>query len=218
MAKVNTARGNSPIRVLMVDDHHILLDTLSRQLQEDVAFEVAGIANSIESAESVVARKEVDVVLLDIELGEESGLDAITRLREMREELRIVVLSMFSHQVYRERAFELGVDAYVTKGVAFSVLRDFLIDNEISEDAGGSDMIWHSRQGMHSAHMALSERELQVLRALSQGMRHKEVADLLDISISSVGTYLCRAMRKTDFESCAELLRYASSLGVKTSS
>lgn len=215
MAKI--ANNTGTIKIVMIDDHKILLDVLSRQFQDDRKFEVAGVANTVASTENLLANNVVDVVLLDIELDEESGLDAVGGIRAMQEDVRIVVLSMFDHPFYRERAFRLGVDAYAAKGVSFSVLRDFLADG-LWDNRSENEQIWCARRRGQTDYMSLSERELQVVQMLGRGMREKEVADLLDIGISSVSTYLRRAMRKTNFDNRAEFFRCASSLGIEVPS
>jgi len=199
------------LHVLLVDDHQMLLDVMRRQFESDAGFVVAGVASTMEAAAQEAKRTTPDVVLLDIELGEESGLDLIAVIRKICPQARIVMLSMFNQRVCRDRAFALGADAYVTKGARYERLRALLRGEP--EDATDADYIWR-RQGYRAAiRTSLSGRELQVLRALANGMLEKEVAGYLGISVSSVSTYLNRAMYKTDCSSRAELMRYASVLG-----
>lgn len=209
--------GQGVIKLLLVDDHNILVDVMTRQFEQDRAFEVAAWADSIDSALLAIKEHQPDVVLLDIDLGRDSGLDAIGDIRDLKEDIKIVIITMFEQTVYRDRAFQLGADAYVTKSVGFVALRELLIGKESSSNSNKSaGKIWKCPKGRRTgAIMGLSERELQVVRGLSAGKREKEVADSLDISVSSVSTYLKRAMLKTEFDSRAELFRYASALGVE---
>ncbi len=213
-----TGRGVSQgaaLRVFLVDDHAMLLDVMRRQFEADIAFEVAGAAGNLSDAYAAIESCRPDVVLLDIELGEESGLDAIGVLRRINPGLRVIMLSMFDQPICRDRAFELGADAYVTKGARFEALRALLL----GEDADAGDMvrIWRRPTGnMQSSRLTLTQRELQVVQKLAAGEREKEVAGDLDISVSSVSTYLSRAMLKTGMSTRAELFHCARALGVDT--
>jgi DNA-binding NarL/FixJ family response regulator len=203
------------IRILLVDDHAILVDALRRQLDADAALTVVGTAASLDEARRALAELRPDVVLLDIQLGAESGLDAIREFSTILPQARIVMMSMFDQEIYRRRAFELGADAYVTKGVRLEDLRSVLTGTRRMDSAPGSDRVWLRDQGC-SACLALTERELEVIHLLAEGRQIKEVADELAIGLSSVGTYLKRAMQKTGVRSRADLFRYASALGRTT--
>lgn len=208
-------KGKRPLRVLIADDHAMLLDALQRQFDADPAFEVAGTADGAEGVCHMAATCRPDAVLLDIQLGEGSGLDAIGTIRATCPKAQIVMISMFEQEMYRDRAFELGADAYVTKGAGFDQLRAVLLQEDLA--AGDAPQrAWRSRGTGRTARMTLTSRELQVIRLLAAGLREKEAADELQISPSSVGTYLKRAMQKTGMETRAELFRCAAALGTET--
>ena len=215
-----TAGGNARVRrklkVLLVDDHAMLRDTLCRQFEADAAFRVVATASSLDTARQAVDEYRPDVVLLDIQLGAESGLDAIGFIRRSGPDIRIVMLSMFDQAIYRDRAFELGADAYVTKGARFSALRALLLDGIATDSESAERCIWLRPIGMQPTRLTLTVRELQVIKALAAGKREKEVAEDLDLSVSSVGTYLKRSMLKVGVTTRAELFRYAGALGVDT--
>ncbi len=217
-AKQSRIINPPPVRVLIVDDHAMLLDILKRQFDDDPAFEVIATANSLRSLMMAIDEHDIDVILLDIELSGESGLDSITHIRVTAPGVRIVMLSMFDHEIYRDRAFELGADAYVTKGARFADLRDLLLSGNDEPDvsAKGNRQIWRRSKRAQSVRLTLTGRELQVVRALAAGRREKDVAEELDISVSSVGTYLKRAMIKTGIDTRQELLRHAAALGTGT--
>jgi DNA-binding NarL/FixJ family response regulator len=205
------SRKPTTLGVLLVDDHAMLLDVMRRQFEADPAFKVMAAVSSVSEACDAVAHHQPDVVLLDIELGEESGLDAIGRMLQQKADLRIVMLSMFDQAICRDRAFELGAEAYVTKGARFEALRALLLGEAV--ESLDSTYIWRRGSSRKASRLTLTPRERQVVQALSSGKREKEVADELDISVSSVGTYLNRAMLKTGLNTRAELFRYASAFG-----
>lgn len=209
-------RSGKRNKLLLVDDQRILLDVMGRQFADDPVFEVVGLAESTSAAVDVVEREHPDIVLLDIDLGGESGLDAICRLRKAHPGVRIVIVSMFTQEIYRDRAFAMGADAYVTKGTSFSSLRALLMQHDTGESSKAEQHIWRRPRGRFTARLTLSSRELQVVEALSSGQQEKEVAESLGISISSVGTYLRRALNKTGMDNRAQLFRFAAALGSET--
>ena len=206
------------LRILLVDDHAMLRDTLRRQLDADPAFQVVATADDLESARAAVDSSRPDVILLDIQLGPESGLDAIGFMRRARPGARSIKVSMFDQSIYRDRAFELGADAYVTKGASLEALRQLLLADDAGAAEADSDRIWRRPGQLQSLRMTLSDRELQVIHALATGKREKEVAEELAISVSSVGTYLKRSMAKVGVATRAELFRHAGALGVQSNS
>ena len=203
------------MRVFLVDDHVMLVDTLRRQFEADPAFQVVGTADSIASLCQSLDHNRPHIILLDIQLGSESGLDAIGHIRRALPSVRIVMVSMFDQAVYRDRAFALGADAYVTKGASFNALRQLLLCGEPGGGSTAGDQIWVKPRQSRLCRLTLTERELQVVQGLAGGKREKEVAEELNISISSVGTYLKRSMAKIGVETRAELFRHAGALGLE---
>jgi DNA-binding NarL/FixJ family response regulator len=201
-----------PLRVVLVDDHAMLLEAMRRQFEADAAFKVVGVADSAAALRELLGKRRTDLVLLDIQLGPESGLDLIPEIQAGHAGVRVVIVSMFDQTIYRDRAFELGADAYVTKGARFADLRQLLLGEPLTPTAAGQ--IWQRpRREKGSVRMTLTRRELTVIGKLAEGRQVKEVADALGISQSSVGTYLRRAMDKVGVTTRAELFQYAGSLG-----
>lgn len=210
------AKASRPLRVLLVDDHAMLLEAMRRQFEADPAFKVTALAESLDAMWAVLESRRVDVVLLDIQLGRESGLDAIADIRDQWPKTRVIMISMFEQTIYRDRAFELGADAYVTKGARFEDLRALLLDERPIQADAEKDHIWPRPRSAAGVRLTLTPRELRVVKLLAEGYQVKEVADELGISLSSVGTYLRRAMDKAGLQSRAELFRYAAALGYQT--
>ena len=205
------------LRLLLVDDQLILLDVLRRRFQADNSFSVVAEARSATDALALAESENPDVVMLDVDLGHgESGFDVAASLRRASVHLRIVMVSMFEHRMYRDRAFEVGADAYVTKGVRFETLRAVLLGRMESVCADEARCCWARPRGnQKSACLTLTGRELDVVQALFAGMREKEAAERLSVSVSSVGTYLRRAMDKMGVATRAELLQTAAALGIE---
>ncbi len=199
--------------VLLVDDHPVFLEALRRQLDDDRAFSIVGATGDLDEACELVRDEQPDIVLLDIDMGDRSGLDVIARMRAAHPTARIIMLSMYDQRIFRDRSFELGADAYVTKGARSEALRAVMLGEQERDEMGDSTLTWLRPPGDRVVSLTLSTREMQVARAVADGLLEKEIADQLDISVSSVSTYLRRAMFKMGTESRAELIRQAPALG-----
>jgi DNA-binding NarL/FixJ family response regulator len=199
--------------VLLVDDHRVFLEALRRQLGDDTAFSIAGATGDLDEACALVQDRRPDIVLLDIDMGDRSGLDVIAEMRGAHPAARIIMLSMYDQQIFRDRSFELGADAYVTKGARSEALRAVMLGESQGRETGDSTLTWLRSPGDRSVGLTLSTREVQVARSVGNGMLEKEIADELGISVSSVSTYLRRAMFKMGIENRAELIRQAPAFG-----
>lgn len=203
--------------ILLVDDQIILLDVLRRRLESDPRFDVVGEASSGSTAIELAAEVDPEIVMLDVDLGHgESGFDVAAKLRQSHSRSRIVMVSMFEHPMYRDRAFEVGADAYATKGIRFEELCPVLL-GDCRRAPACQERYWlRPPDGRRSAVLTLTRRELRVVQMLSAGMREKEAAEHLAISVSSVGTYLRRAMDKMGFSTRGELFQMAAAMGTET--
>jgi DNA-binding NarL/FixJ family response regulator len=207
------SKPSAPLRIVLADDHAMLLDAMRRQFENDRAFSVIAIAKSLDALRNTLKLHRVDAVLLDIQLGEESGLDIVPEIRTQWPWVRVIMLSMFEQALYRDRAFELGAEAYVSKGARFKDLRSLLLQLPCEHAHAKDHQIWKHPGAGRSARLTLTKQEIQVIQALAKGKQIKEVADGLGISASSVGTYLRRAKDKTGAPTRVELFHYAHSLG-----
>jgi len=207
-------------KLLIVDDQVMMLDVMERQFEGDPDVELAGTAAEASEALRLAAEKKPDVVMLDIDLGGgDSGFDVLQALRAAPGGgPRIVMASMFENTMYRNRAFNLGADAYVTKGVRFKTLRSVLLDDrDYVVPEGDKGKFWRNspeaaaRPGS-DPFQSLSDRETAIVREVVRGLSEKEIAADLGVTVSTVSTYLRRAMAKLGVSTRAELLRQRHAL------
>ena len=214
--------GSAPTRILLVDDHRILRDGLRALLAHHHEFRVIGEAGDGASALRAVRSQPPDLVLLDVDLPDMSGIEVARRILAVFPEIKVVVLSSdHSHDCVHE-ALLAGVSGYVLKDNA----TDELVRALHSVAAGqlylcpevSTDIVASYRSGLlpnvAPPQPLLSERELQVLKLLADGLRTKEIADNLGIGVKSVETYRARLMEKLKLGSVAELTRYAVREGI----
>ena len=193
------------IRALLVDDHRIVRSGVRKVLEAsgriDVVGEAAGVKEALERARLL----RPDVVILDIALGDGSGLDVIADLREGG--ARVVILSMQDEPSYARKAFELGAQGYVVKDAA---------DEEL---AAAIDAVLEDRIYVHPAIAArlvvrepeddLTEREREILRLIALGYTNQEIAGQLFLSVRTIEAHRRHILDKLRLKTRADLVRYA---------
>ena len=208
----------SKVTVLLVDDHAVVRDGIRLMLDSVDDIEVAGEAATAHSALQATQAQHYDVVLVDINLPDSSGLGLIKRLRARGAKTAVVVLSAYPEEMYALRAFKQGAAAYLNKRSS----ADAIIAAVRKAAAGGryvSPEVMERFAGIIGGetidgHHALSDRELEVLKHLAAGESLVRIGELLHLSPSTVTTYRARLLEKMGMKSNAELTRYALEHGL----
>jgi len=207
----------STIRVLIVDDHAILRAGVREMLSDEEDLQVVGEAGSAEDALQFINDAEgpgVDVVVLDITLPGQSGIELLKQLRRDRPELAILVLSMHPERSFAVRLMRAGANGYVPKmivpeelikavrtvGSGHRYITPVVAELLASEFAAEED---------GPAHNKLSERELQVFTRIARGISPAVMASELGLSVKTVSTYRARILEKMSMRSNAEIAAYA---------
>lgn len=202
------------MRVVIADDHWSVRDGLRWMLADYSDIELVGEAANGRELLDLLGAVPADVVLLDINMPEMSGLDALAEIRSEATDTRVVILSMYDKPVYVKRAIELGADGYLLKSAG----RDEVI-RALHAVADGHSYIQGEITGPLVEHLAgeeepippaqLSPRETEVLGLVAQGMENKQVARELDISEATVKSYLQSAFERLGVRSRAEAVAVA---------
>jgi DNA-binding NarL/FixJ family response regulator len=211
----------APLRVLMVDDHPIVLAGLKALVEADPNFEVVGKAGDGRSALRLAKQLLPDIVVLDISMPEMNGIEVTTALLAERPECRVLVLTMHEDRAYLRQLIEAGVSGYLLKRSASDELIRALhavtsggmyLDPAIAGKVLGRTALSsvHPQPGQAAG---LSERETDVLRLVAGGHSNKEISARLNISVKTVETYKARAMEKLGYRSRVEVVRYAARKG-----
>lgn len=183
----------SPIRVLLVDDHWVVRDGIALVLSREPDISVTDAVGSGEEAVSAFLRTRPDVVLMDLQLGGMSGIDAIREIRKHDQRVPIIVLSMFSGEEDIRRALASGATAYLLKG---SPPKDLV--RSVRDVHSGAGVTSGGHQADLSDRPALTERETDVLRLIFKGYRNKGISDALSISEATVEAHLRNIFKKLD--------------------
>lgn len=193
-----------PIRVAIVDDHPVLREGTAALLGAQAGLEIVGTAASIAEAETLVSTTDVDVVLLDVRLGTDSGLRWLARHdadgdAAARPRPAVIVLTSYDYPQYAEAALRLGASGFVLKTAPISELLDAI------RRAAAGGLAFGVRPARAGAVARLSERELDVVRLVIDGRSNDEIAGRLGIGAKTVESHLRRLFERLDIASRTEL-------------
>lgn len=207
------------IKVLIADDHVIVRNGLKQLFALMGDIEVAGEATNGAEVVEILRNQTFDLVLLDLTMPGISGASLIAHIHANHPKLPVLVLSMHNELQVAKRMLQAGACGFVTKGS----MQETLIDAVRKVAAGGrfidpvlaEQMMFEKDTGKELVpHERLSERELHILKLFAKGHAINEIAEALYISNKTVSTHKARLMQKLNFQSNAELIRYAADNGL----
>jgi DNA-binding NarL/FixJ family response regulator len=205
----------SPIRLLIVDDHPIMRDGLRGVFTDDAEFEVVGEAGDGAEAVRLAQRLDVDVILMDLRMPTMGGVEAITRLRELRHPARVLILTTYDTDRDVLPAINAGATGYLLKDAP----RDELLRAVRAAHAGQSVLapsVASTLIGLVGTNGpdALSPRELEVLRLMSRGLNNAEIADHLILGQATVKTHVASILRKLAVRDRVQAVVFAYEHGI----
>jgi two-component system response regulator NreC len=209
----------SGTRVLIVDDHAVVRSGLKLVLEADEGIDPVGEAGSARDAIFEARSLKPDVILLDIVMPDQSGLEIIPTLLHENPDTKILVLSMQDDPRYVREAFDAGASGYVLKEAADSevvaAVREVADGGRyVDPELGARLVAAESAERRRAEEDPLSEREGEVLRLLALGHTNQEIAKQLYISVRTAETHRAHIMQKLRLSSRAELVRYAIDRGL----
>jgi two-component system invasion response regulator UvrY len=201
----------SMIKFLIADDHAVIRRGLMQILSEAFPDSLFGEAWNAHQIFEKVQEQEWDLVILDINLPDKSGLDVLKQLKSVYPGLSIFVLSVHQEEEYAVRVLRAGASGYLSKESApeelVKAVRRILGGGKYVSPSLGEKLAFELEKG-EGAHHMLSDREYQVVLMIASGKSITEIADTLCLSVQSISTYRSRIFEKMGFKSNAELIRY----------
>jgi two-component system, NarL family, response regulator NreC len=212
------------IRVMIADDHAILLAGLKMLINAQADMEVISEAVDGENAIQVARETGPDVVLLDLTMPRAGGMSALQAMAQDCREIRVLVLTMHVDPAYLRSALAAGACGYLLKRAVDAELLaairavhcgGIVVDPRLA-DVLVQEVL--AKRGMGAARPAnvLSPRELQVLSLVAQGYTSAEIAKLLLVGVKTVETYRARSAEKLGLRTRNELIRFAVQMGLLT--
>ena len=207
----------SNIRILIADDHELIRRGLVSALADRPDWSIVAEAADGRQACELAARLAPDIAVLDLTMPELNGLDATREIRAATPKTRILIVTAHESEQLIRDVLDAGAMGYVLKSDAGRVLVqaiEALLDERpfFTSKVARVVLEGYLRSGEDSvtqAAVALSPRERQIVQLLAEGSNNKEVARALQLSVKTVETHRSNIMRKMEFGSLADLVRYA---------
>lgn len=202
------------IRIGIVDDHAIVRSGLQQFLSEQVDLRVVGEAANGREAIDLARTTEMDVLLLDLSMPGQSGIDALAMIRAKAPDAGILVLSAYAEEQYAVPLIRRGASGYLNKQcdpmeIVEAIRVIALGKRYISSTVAQLLAQTFEREGEGAPHEQLSEREFQVFLKLAQGRSVGDVAEDLSLSVKTISTYRTRLLEKMGLETNSDLTYYA---------
>jgi two-component system, NarL family, response regulator LiaR len=204
--------ADGKIKILIVDDHNVVRKGLRALLSaEKYNIEVIGEAGDGEEAILKAQQLNPDVILMDLMMPKKSGIEAIRDIKQIQPNARILVLTSFAEDEKVSEAIMAGAYGFLLKDTSpdelvqtiHSVYADkFILPHQLSHALLSNKA---ARNDLNSASEELTQRELDVLRCIAQGMSNKQVAQTLSIGTTTVRTHVSNIMRKLGMENRTQL-------------
>ena len=211
------------LRIVLADDHTLFRQGLRRVLEEQPGWQVIADASDGAAAVRLTMERQPHIVIMDIAMPRLNGVEATRQIVRRAPEVRVLILSMYSDDLYITQALQAGAHGFVLKDSADSDLvravRDLAAGKSYFSPAVSKvvldDYVRHlADRGISDRFDALTEREREVFQLIAEGHSNKDIAALLHLSPGTVETHRARIMEKLDLHSAAEIVLYAVRKGV----
>jgi len=207
------------IRVAIVDDHAIVRTGLRQFFSEQVDLRIVGEAGSAREALDLLRKEEIDVLVMDLNMPEQSGVDALASIKARAPALPVLILSGFPETQYATMLMRQGASGYLNKECdpeeIVKAIRTLALGKRYIT-AGVAELLADTLNpgAQKLPHELLSERELQVFLHLARGETIGHLAETLSLSVKTVSTYRTRVLEKMKLASNSELTYYALKNGL----
>ncbi|MBN2510651.1 MAG: response regulator transcription factor [Spirochaetales bacterium] len=208
---------DTPVHFLVVDDHPVFRKGLIVLIESIDTYKVTGQAGTVQEALDYLADSTPDIVLVDISLPDQNGLDLVRTIKGSRPAIPILIISMHDELIYAERALKAGASGYIMKQEASTVMLDAIetvlegriyVSNVMNERLLKTIFTNKDEKEIHPIER-LSEREMEVLEYIGQGYGASEISDILNLSVKTINTYRDHIKEKLQLRGAAEVRRFA---------
>ena len=205
------------ITVLIVDDHTLIRETWSFLLGRNENFEVIAEVGDGQKAIDIARDKRPNIVLLDINMTPLNGFDVLKMIRKQSPGSKVIAVSMHSQPAYAKKMLRMGAKGYITKNSPRQEMLDAIMDvyngnTYICQEVKNilSDQMLNEEDTAAGLNQ-LSEREIEVINQIRDGLSSKEIADRLAISIKTVEVHRHNILKKLKVKNTASLINYINS-------
>jgi len=208
-----------PVNILIADDHRIMVEGLSHILKDEKKIGTIYTAADGKSAIAITHEKEVDCVILDINMPVMSGIEATRLIKEQKPLIKVIIMSMLCDAGIVTKALKAGADAFVVKNTGKEELLKAIthvmngekyVSNELSYTLFNT--LGKTEKKEHGT--TLTPREIEIIRYIAEGLTNQDIADKIFISRRTVDTHRKNILHKLHLKNTASLVKYAADNGL----
>ena len=202
------------VTILIADDHKLIRETWSFILNNDPRFEVIAECGDSEQAVEVARTMRPQIVLMDINMTPISGFEATEKIRKVSPASKIIGVSMHSQPAYAKKMLQIGAKGYVTKNSSKEEMIKAILEvnngnkyicDEIKNNI--SELVLEENKDLPNVN-ALTEREIQIINLIKEGLSSKEIASQLNISLNTVEVHRHNILKKLKLKNSASLVNF----------
>jgi two-component system, NarL family, response regulator LiaR len=203
---------STPIRILIADDHPVVREGLHGLLSIKPDFEVIGTAEDGEEAVLQARLLKPDVILMDLEMPRKNGLEAIKEIKANQPDIKILVLTSFTEDKKIFAALDAGALGCLLKDSSpqelIRAIRD-VYQGQLTLHPAVARKMLHEREKPEDPNSLLTDREIEVLKLVAQGVDNHEIADTLFISLPTVRSHISNILNKLNLSNRSQAVLYA---------
>jgi two-component system, NarL family, invasion response regulator UvrY len=202
------------LKILLADDHAVVRQGVKQILAEAFAQATFGEARNAHELLALVGGERWDIVVLDLNMPDSNGLEALKQIKQSHDQLPVLILSMYPEDQYAVRTIRAGAAGYLNKESApeelVLAIRKILHGGQYISPTVADELVQYARhEDDQPLYKRLSDREYQVLCLIASGKEVKEISSELGLSAKTISTYRARLLDKMNMKSNAELTYYA---------
>jgi len=209
------------IKVLIIDNHPLFIMGLSSLLENNSKFNIIGTTENYSDALKIAEKEKPTLVLTEIRLGKENGLEFIQKLKSINPETAILIISILDERFYSERILKLGAKGYILKTESADIIMEAIntvLDNKVYLSENERERIFHSAAENNGKDLngdwttsmqTLSNRELQIISLIAKGFGTTEIAAMLKLSAKTIDTHKEHIKSKLHCNTAHELRQQA---------
>lgn len=199
--------------ILIADDHTFVRAGLKQVLSELVEIQSLREASNGHEVFTALRDAPCDVLILDINLGDQSGLEVLKQVRQQHPEVAVLILTMHSEKQYATRMLKAGAAGFLNKGSAaeelVNAVRKIAQGGKYITQSLAEQLVMDMGQSEEEPHKRLSDREFEVFRLIAKGEKNKDIAAHLFLSEKTISTYQSRILEKMGLENRSAIIHYA---------
>jgi DNA-binding NarL/FixJ family response regulator len=199
-----------PIKIFIADDHYMVVEGIRSLLQNEKDIEWLGHAMNGASCMAFLQKQQPDVLFLDINLPDKSGIDLCTEINALFPKIKIIGLSSFNQLSYIQKMMQNGASGYVLKNATREEIIDAIETVTSGQTFLSSEAAATIKENKHTKIPVITRREKEVLILIAEGLTNHQIATKLFISNTTVDTHRNSLLAKFDVKNTANLIRLAA--------